>query len=63
VNTKRFYVVLDVADDYEGGTEDVALWIDHALGKTQDVDSEVFESFEDLAETERLNDEFQPDGV
>lgn len=63
MNTKRFYIVLDVSDGYEGSTEDVALWIDYALGKTREVESEVFESFEDLAETERLDAEFQPDSV
>ena len=50
--TKRFYVVLEIEAPYEGSTQDVALWIDSAMGRTRSVESEVFDNFDDLLELE-----------
>ena len=52
--TKRFYVVLEVEAPYEGSTEDVALWIDSALGRTRTVESEVFDNFNGLYDLETI---------
>ena len=57
---KRFYVVLEVEGDedqpYSGGSEDVALWIDHALGQTRPVEATVFDGLCDLVELESESD-------
>lgn len=50
---KRYFVVLEVDNAYEGAKEDVATWIDYALSavdrlKARTVEATVYDSITDL---------------